>query len=261
MGTAAIQNIIIIGTGRVARQLSPALFRSGMNILQVFGRDIKKAEAIARPCKARAVSSYHDLDAGADLIILCVSDQAISEIIDSIQIDNGLVVHTSGSVPIGVFSGHYKNYGVFYPLQTFSGDRKADFNEIPILIEANNPHNESLLTFLALKLSSRVQLVDSATRLAIHAAAVFANNFTNYIYIVAQDILKTANLDFDLLGPLIRETAEKALSKNPTDVQTGPALRNDRETIDRHLKLLENNKDYRHLYELLSEMIIKKYKT
>jgi predicted short-subunit dehydrogenase-like oxidoreductase (DUF2520 family) len=259
MNSQSIKEVTILGTGKVAYHLSSALKAAGMNIRQIFGRDKQKASSLAEKLTAKAVSRLEDLEPDSDLYILCISDQSIHKVIPQITIGPRLIVHTSGSVGMDVFKDHFKNFGVFYPLQTFSKERKINFREIPVCIEANSSHNEALLTFLALKLSDKVQVVDSDTRLVLHTAAVFASNFTNFSYAIAEDLLGNANLDFDLIRPLIRETAERVQTGKPGEAQTGPAIRNDRVTIEKHLDLLRNHEQYRHLYEKMTEMIKRKF--
>jgi predicted short-subunit dehydrogenase-like oxidoreductase (DUF2520 family) len=251
--------VTILGTGKVAYHLASALNDAGIGIRQIYGRDKQKASALAVKCSARAIARLEDLDTEADLFILCIADQSIQELITKINTGRKLIVHTSGSVPMNVFKPHFQNFGVFYPLQTFSKERNINFREIPVCIEGSNSHNEALLTFLALKLSDKVQVVDSDTRLVLHTAAVFASNFTNFAYAIAEDLLKTVNLDFDLIRPLIKETADRVQTRKPGEVQTGPAIRNDQVTIDKHLYLLRNHEDYRLMYEKLTEMIKRKF--
>jgi predicted short-subunit dehydrogenase-like oxidoreductase (DUF2520 family) len=259
MNRLSIEAVTILGTGKVAYHLSSAFKEAEISIRQIFGRDKQKALELAEISSAQAISRLDDLDTTADLYILCIADQSIQEVISDINIGSKLVVHTSGSVSMDVFEPYFENFGVFYPLQTFSKERNINFRKIPVFIEASNAHYEALLTFLALKLSDKVQVVDSDTRLVLHTAAVFASNFTNFSYAIAEDLLNSANLDFDLIRPLIQETAERVQSGKPGEVQTGPAIRNDRVTIEKHLDLLRTHEDYRLLYEKMTEMIKRKF--
>ena len=261
MNRPTIEKITILGTGRLAHHLSSALAKAGMSIQQIFGRDKHKASTLAKKYSVNAVSRFDDLDPDADLYILCIADQSIQEVVSHINIGHKLIIHTSGSVSMDVFKPHFINFGVFYPLQTFSKERNINFREIPVCIEASNSHNEAMLTFLALKLSDKVQVVDSDTRLVLHTAAVFASNFVNFSYALAEDLLKTANLDFDLIRPLIKETADRVQEIKPGEAQTGPAIRNDQVTIEKHLDLLRNHEDYRLLYKKMTEMIKRKFKS
>jgi len=261
MSFPQLNKISIIGTGKVATHLSKALYKAGYDIHQVYGRDENKVKNLAVLCEAMPISSLSTLDHEADIYIVCIADDAVGSVISQINVNDKLIVHTSGSLPIEIFAGNKTNYGVFYPLQTFSAHKELDFKKIPICVEANSPQNEKLLDLLAASISDNVHVVDSDKRLVLHTSAVFACNFSNHLYTIAEDLLKEHELDFNLLRPLIDETASKVMDDSPQNAQTGPALRRDRKTIDKHLKLLEQTPEYRDLYKQLSELIMKKYNT
>ncbi|MEA3477535.1 MAG: F420-dependent NADP oxidoreductase [Bacteroidota bacterium] len=261
MSVNRLNKISIIGTGNVATHLSRAFLDAGCEIKQVYGRDPARARTLAQALKAGAISSLEDLDQESDVYFCCIADNALEEILPQINIADKLIVHTSGSLAADIFAEHFRNFGVFYPLQTFSSGREFNFNDIPICIEANDPGNEELLTFLALRISSNIQLVDAKRRMLLHAAAVFACNFTNYMYSIAEDILTEHHLDPNLLKPLIRETASKVMETLSHEVQTGPARRHDQLVIDNHIKLLDKYPEYQALYSEITQQIMKKYKT
>jgi len=261
MYLSQINKVTIIGTGRVANHLSAALYEAGIVIRQIYGREAGKSQGVSNRYNAQPITSMDELSEDADLYIICISDDATEKVLSQINIGDKLIVHTSGSLSIDVFEGYFNNFGVFYPLQTFSLDKDVDFKEIPVCIEANSAQNEKLLSELAHKISNNIQPIDSEKRLVLHMAAVFACNFTNHFYAVAEDLLKEHGLDFNLIRPLIKETADKVMDKSPGNVQTGPALRRDRLSIDKHLNLLKHNAEYRELYKLMTDQIMKKYKS
>jgi len=168
-----------------------------------------------------------------------------------------LVVHTSGSLPMDVLKEVSSNFGVFYPLQTFSKSRKADFKSIPICIEANTADNENHLVDLGTSISGNVQHINSEERKILHLAAVFACNFPNYMYTIAEQILARNKLDFNFLKPLIEETAAKVQTIDPHNAQTGPAKRGDKIIMNQHLELLKDSPGFKDIYKLISSEILK----
>lgn len=192
-----------------------------------------------------------------DVCIIAVSDSAIREVSEKLQGVDSIVAHTSGSVSIDELPNEYRR-GAFYPLQTFTKEKKLDFSTIPICIEAENQKDFGLLSQLAGCISKNVKKVSSPQRKSLHLAAVFANNFTNHLYQAAHDICKENNLSFDLLIPLIVETADKIKTLSPFEAQTGPARRNDMATINDHIEMMANP-DRKELYFKLSKSIQKKY--
>lgn len=251
--------IVLIGAGNVAWHLAPALKKQGHEIVAIFSRTKKSAVALAKKVRSNAVSKIEDIPPTADLYILALQDKAISEVARSLSFIPKNIVHTSGSVPVSVFPRKFRNTGVFYPLQTFTKSRKVNFKEIPLLIESNDPKTKKLLLNLANSISEHVQFITSEKRKKIHLAAVFANNFVNYLYSIASDILKENQLPFDLLKPLILETALKIKESSPEKIQTGPARRADTEIIRSHLKLLSGKKERKAVYDLISKSIINKF--
>lgn len=249
--------ISLIGAGNLATHLGLALIENH-RIVQVFSKTEEHASVLGNRLNCPYTNNLSEISTDADLYIIAVKDFAIQSIIESVDFGDQLVVHTSGSISISVFSN--KNYGVFYPLQTFSKEKAVNFDEIPILIEANKKHNRSILKSLATSISNKVIPVNSEERLRIHLAAVFACNFVNHFYYIAGQILKDQQLTLDLLKPLILETASKAVSGAPALAQTGPAVRNEKVVMDKHLKLLVNHPEWSKLYQLISENIYNTYK-
>lgn len=247
--------IVLIGTGNLATRVGIALRAKGVEIIQVYGRTESNAARLASLLDAPFTTSKKEIRTNADLYLLAVSDEAIPEVIADIPISDQLVVHTAGSVSIDILAQVSKNYGGFYTLQTLSKQKEVDFSTVPICIEANNAENLAKLKVLAEHISNQVVTVDSAQRRQLHLAAVFACNFVNHFYSIGEELLHEQQLDFDLLKPLIMETAGKAMHHSPRTVQTGPAIRNNKAIMELHLKMLEQHPEWQKLYELISREI------
>lgn len=256
-----ISRIALIGAGRVASQLGMALLSAGVTIEQVYSRTADKARLLAGQLRSEAVEELAAIRPGADLYVLAVSDGAISPV--SAALSKHLpascrVAHVSGATALPALGSHFTHAGVLYPLQTFSAERMVDWSEVPFCIEANHSGLLHDLRMLAQKISTHVYQIDATQRATLHVAAVFANNFSNYLFDIAQEIAQAKNLPFDLLRPLILETARKVQEKLPGEAQTGPAVRNDQETIERHLLYLQqHHPQYVPLYQMLTEGIEK----
>ena len=257
-----IRKIVLIGAGNVGFHLGKRLYKKGFNIIQVFSRKEDKAKFLSKKIKAESTSDFSKIRANADLYIIAVSDNAIAEVAQNLKangIDNQLVVHTSGATASTVLKPYFNHYGVFYPLQTFRINSKPNFKTLPICIDAPNKKDLKRLKKLANKICLNVHQINDDERAILHVAAVFVNNFSNHFYSIAEDILDQNNLSLKLLFPLIRETANNIESSSPKDVQTGPAVRNDENTIKKHLQFLEKHPEYRTLYLVLSKSINAKF--
>ena len=252
-----VQSAVIIGAGSVAWHLGLALQAKKISILQVLSRTDDPAKELAGILKTGYSLDFEKIIPNADLYIIAVSDDAIDEVVKKLRLDSQLVVHTAGGVPMSVFKGRFENYGVLYPLQTFSKKREIHFDEVPLCIEANKQENLDKLNQLAKLISRKVLSVNSEKRAALHLAAVFACNFTNHMYSIADQILNKHDLNFSILHPLIIETALKAACIKPLEAQTGPALRNNRTLMDKHMIMLEKDPAIRKIYHILSENIRK----
>jgi predicted short-subunit dehydrogenase-like oxidoreductase (DUF2520 family) len=253
-----IQKISFIGSGNVSTHLAVAFKMKGFNIAEVYSPNLMHAEQFCVLTGGQAVENLSDIDTDTDLILIAVPDDKIEEVFHKLPVKKGIIAHTSGFTSIKVFSGS-ENYGVFYPLQTFTKGKTLDFSDVPFCIEANNPTTENRLQALAGTVSDHVLLINSEDRKYLHLAAVMVNNFANHIYSIADDILQTKHIDFKLLLPLIRETANKMYYLKPGNSQTGPAHRNDISTLEDHEKMLNNWPEYKKLYHLITTQIIKKY--
>ncbi|TDW51381.1 putative short-subunit dehydrogenase-like oxidoreductase (DUF2520 family) [Flavobacterium sp. 270] len=243
--------ITIIGSGNVGQHLIKAFSASkSVEIKQVYSRQKEKVLYLVSPEKI--VTDYENLEP-SDLYIIAVSDNAISDVSSQLPFNNQLVVHTSGTSPLYILDSKNRR-GVFYPLQTFSKTKNVDFSVIPICLEAENTADYKLLEIAAKSISTAIFSINSEQRKALHVAAVFVNNFTNHLYQIGQDICTENQVSFDVLKPLIQETADKINTLDPADAQTGPAIRQDTNTIDAHLAFLQN-KNQKDIYKILTQSI------
>lgn len=251
-------NIGIVGSGNVAWHFGHALKKAGHTIEFVSGRNREAVAALASQVNAEALPiSTHK---SADIIFIALSDSAISTYIEKHYQHHSFLVHTSGATSIDVFRESTNKYGVIYPFQTLTKGVKTEIKETPVCIEANTAESLVVLNDLASSISQKVSQLTSEQRKTLHLTGVLANNFSNYLYGVAFDILKAQGLDPRLLQPIIKETAVKLLDLDPDEAQTGPARRNNTEIINAHLQLLKNKPEVQQLYSLISGLITEKYK-
>lgn len=246
----------MVGAGNVATHLAPALSLSGAGeVVQVYSRSVESAEDLAAKIPgAEAVSELEHVLPDADVYLISVSDDAISSVVAALPKTNALYLHTSGSVGMEVLAPLSDRYGVFYPLQTFSKGVSLDMAKVPLFIEGANDEVESQIRNFAASLFESVYHADSETRKKMHISAVFACNFTNYLWTLASDLLSRDNLPFDVLHPLLEETLRKALVNSPAASQTGPAARGDRRVTDAHLAMLDGKE--KEIYRLLTDCIM-----
>ncbi len=250
--------ITIIGSGNVATHLAATFKNAGHRIVQVFSRNMQNAALLAYHVGAEAIDDLNRINPETDIFLISVKDDAIASIAQDLVGYGKLTVHTSGAVSLGALSAIVSKAGVFYPLQTFSKNKEIDFFTVPLCIEGVNEEITGQLEQLAQTISNRVYRVNSAQRKVLHLAAVFACNFPNYLYGAAQQLLEKQEMDFEMLRPLILETAKKVQDHLPPEVQTGPAIRNDENTMAAHLQMLNNEPALKSIYTLLSQEIIKK---
>lgn len=250
--------IALVGAGSVATHLGLALKHAGLNVECVLNRSSERGILLAEKLDARYVSSYTAL-ANPDLLIVAVSDDVIPVIAGQLSGCSFPVVHTSGTVSKDVLSIVGSDYGVFYPLQSFSIGRVVDFSKVPICIDSSNQIFTQKLHRLAHFLSSSVYQIADQQRRILHLAAVFASNFSNYLYTISESILKENGISFEILHPLIQETANKIQTVTPLDAQTGPARRCDVTTIQQHLQMLNNKPEILELYKLITDSILHEY--
>ncbi|MEH3114680.1 Rossmann-like and DUF2520 domain-containing protein [Pedobacter terrae] len=247
--------IVLLGSGNVATNLAKALKANDEDVIQVYSPNVDHAKSLADLIGAEGINDLSDVEQDADLYIISVKDDAIESVAKSLKNVTGLVVHTSGTTDINILSSQVKQAGVFYPLQTFSKDKEVSFENVPLCIEANGEIQLSVLKNLAAKMSSEVYGLNGEKRKVLHLAAVFACNFPNHLYALANKILSQNGLDFDIIRPLIAETADKVMSNLPENVQTGPAIRADESTLSKHLSMLSDMPELQNIYQTLSNSI------
>lgn len=251
-----LQRVVIVGSGNLAEALAQAVARSGLDLVQIFARNAERGPEVARLAGTEWTADPARL-AEADIYLFSVSDRAVAELAAALPVPPGAVVaHTAGSVPLDALPRRFANRAVLYPLQTFTRGRAVDFRQIPVFIETSSGALHPAVEAFARRLSDRVVYADSERRARLHLAAVFACNFANAMYAAGDRILHDAGLDFGLLKPLIAETAAKACAAaSPAGVQTGPAVRGDRTTQQRHTEMLADRPELKELYETISNYI------
>lgn len=249
--------VVIIGTGNTATVFGRLLSKKGHHVVQVYGRDILKAEILAEELKATPTAVLSTLSKNADLYLIAVADRAVTEIATQLDINDHLVVHTTASLSKHVLKEVSKKYGVVYPLQSLRKEMSLD-TPIPLLIDGNTEEVTAELEQIAFGLSSTVIRANDQTRVKMHVAAVFACNFTNYMYLQSASFCEKERIDFSLLQPLIEETATRLREFHPSEVFTGPAIRKDIETINKHLSLLEAYPELHGMYNDLTNRIKEK---
>ncbi len=254
-----IQNIVFIGAGNVAANLASALHSKGKNILQVYSRTEASAKALAVLFDAAFTNQIQEIISGADLYIISVSDDALPDIVERLNIEHAIVVHTSGTLPMDILNHNLNAFGVFYPLQSLKKEYLSDFQNLPLLIEGSNPTVEHHLQTLACEISANVHVMDSEQRKWVHLAAVFACNFGNYMNVIAEDILNEHNISFSILQPLLQQMNERLKTTSPRQLQTGPAIRKDYKIMEQHAESLKTTPGYQAIYQLISGKIMEKF--
>ena len=247
-------NIVIIGSGNVAYHLAKAFTERGVNISQIFGRNQEKLQNISKELGVKnSVTELCD----ADIYFLCVSDDAIAEVSQLITNPNALVAHTSGSMPKEILVGNFRKSS-FYPMQTFSRNKKLNYAEIPFFIEAENELDTQRLIDLAKKISDNVMVTNYEQRKYIHLTAVFSCNFVNHLFARAKEIADSQGIPFQYFHPLIKETLEKIYVLDPKMAQTGPAFRNDKRVLALHESLITNDLQ-KEIYKVMNASIQEMY--
>ena len=269
--------IVLIGAGNLATHLGKALHAAGHDMLQVFSRTMQSAETLASLLDAEPLTDIAQVRDDADVYIFSVKDSALVQLVAQLcrheadgLVEDGAVnalrkakkgehervfLHTAGSMPMSVFKGMAQHYGVLYPMQTFSKQREVDFSIIPCFVEANDEFAQKQIEGMAREISGRVYELSSEDRKYLHLSAVFACNFANHCYAISQELLEEHGIPFDVMLPLINETAAKVHEMKPKDAQTGPAVRYDENVIDKQSKLLENHPHFKKVYDSMSKSI------
>lgn len=249
------KKIVFIGAGNIATRLATEFFNKGNDILCIYSKTKDSARILAEKLNSEWTTDLLYLPPEADIYFLTIPDQYIDEHIDKINFGRGIAIHCSGSLNIDIFQGKVENFGVFYPLQTFSKTRIINFNKVPVCIESNDNEILRVLKDVGNQISDDVRIIDSNSRKFLHIAAVFVCNFVNHMYSIADNILKMNNMQFDMLVPLMEETLKKAMVSEPQLAQTGPAIRNDENIVKKHLELLSFSQDFHDLYKMISSSI------
>ncbi len=248
--------VVIIGTGNVASVLSAIIQRAGHEIVQIVSRNGENAKKLASKYNALSGTLLDGEFADADIYIIAVADAGLESIEKIKGLQGKLIVHTAGSVPMDVLKACSSTYGVLYPLQTLSTEAEH-LPEIPFLVEGNNKETSHKIVEFARTLSDRVMPTNDTERLHYHIAAVFVGNFTNHLMAMAEAFCEKEKIDFNVLLPLINEVTHKANNSSPHQAQTGPAIREDIVTLNRHLQTLSPHPDLKYIYLKLSESILK----
>ena len=228
-----------------------------ISLVQVYSRTMESARTLAEKVEAEYTTDLQEISKDAKLYIVSLKDAALVDLLPQITEgkQNSLLVHTAGSIPMSIWEGYAERYGVFYPMQTFSKQREVNFQEVPFFVEAKRPEDVELLKAVAATLSEKVYEASSEQRKSLHLAAVFICNFTNHMYALAADLLEKYNLPFDVMLPLIDETARKVHELAPRDAQTGPAVRYDENVMNNHLAMLVDSPALQEIYKLMSKSI------
>jgi len=251
--------IVFIGAGNLATNLAKAFSDQHIKIAQIYSRTLLSAKTLADAVGASYTTNLGEIIKDADIYIVSLKDDALIELMPEIVSgkEKALMAHTSGSLPLGIWPDSIKRKGVFYPLQTFSKQRKVSFRNVPTFVESNTSEDLDLLKKLAATVTDDVAELSSEKRRQIHLAAVFACNFTNHMYALAEKLLNKYDLPFDYMLPLIEETEKKAHVLSPKEAQTGPAVRYDEKIINKHLDLLADEPLMQDIYHLISKSIHK----
>ncbi|MGC8804005.1 MAG: Rossmann-like and DUF2520 domain-containing protein [Bacteroidales bacterium] len=254
----SIRTVVMLGSGNVATHLARAFVQKGFRLIQVYSRNLEHARQLAETLDCPFTNLPTELR-NADLYLFALSDSALGEVLQQGNWEGRLCVHTAGSVPMEIFKPYTQTYGVIYPFQTFTRGVEVSLDDVPIFIEASDKATENRLFRLADTISFNVRYASSQQRLQIHLAGVFACNFVNHMLAIAEKLLQQNNLPVESLYPLIKETFRKIMDISAEKAQTGPAIRNNREVIQKHIDLLKEEPEWQKIYTFVSESIYKMY--
>ena len=251
--------ISIIGSGNVATVLGRLLKNKDVIIEEIISRDKNHALKLAEELNAAATDNLSNINRISDVYIIAVKDDAVEIISKQLNLDNKIVVHTCGSIPINILSDASRNYGVLYPLQSL----RKEINYLPVipfLIDANNDYTRNTITKISSSISNNVITANDEQRLQYHLSAVIVSNFTNHLFALTKEYCEVNNINFPILLPLIEETVNRMYNYNPAEMQTGPAIRNDKSTIEKHIALLNDFPQLKKIYQTMTNSIIKSSK-
>jgi predicted short-subunit dehydrogenase-like oxidoreductase (DUF2520 family) len=253
-------NISFAGAGKVAGSLCRELFRTGSRIDKIVSESESGGKFLADTCNA-VWSDNLIFPESTGVIIVSVPDHRLKKVLSGIRCSPGtLVVHTAGSMGLDMFPEHIRHKGIFYPLQTFSKNRIVNFTGLPFLLESSDKESSQILTDLVESVSGKAYFVDTDHRKMLHLAAVFICNFTNHMLTIGKDVVLNAGFPFEIMTPLINETISKAIASGPENSQTGPAIRDDKNTIEKQLELLSSSPELQKIYSDMTQAIIEYYK-
>jgi predicted short-subunit dehydrogenase-like oxidoreductase (DUF2520 family) len=252
--------ITLIGSGKTATALGKALATAHHQFVQVWSRSEANATVLAKILHASATDDLNSITGEADIYIIAVKDDAIGEVSQKLRIGNKIVAHTSGIKSKDVLTSASLNYGIFYPFVSMTKEIEVDFNNALIMAEGSNEQTVLILSSLARSISDNVKIAEEKQRMSLHLAAVFAHNFTNHMYTIAEQILSDKGLNFDELRPLIAAHTQSILHFSPYTLQTGPAIRHDQTTINTHMDILGNDSESKQIYLTMTEAIQQWYK-
>lgn len=249
--------VVIIGTGNVATVLGKKIQEGGHEIIQVVGRNLEKTDYLASELNCNRVYNTRYINMWGDIYIIAVSDSSIATVAQQLKLKDKIVVHTAAAVSKNVLAISSENFGVLYPLQTLVKDMPLP--SIPALIDGNNETTKKTLIKFSSDWTDNVQVANDDERLKLHVAAVFVNNFTNYIFTITEEYCRLEHLKFNILYPLIEETIIRLKTTNPSALQTGPAVREDRTTIEKHNEILTRYPELKNIYNVLTNSILTFY--
>lgn len=248
--------IVLIGAGNVATHLGLAWVNAGIEVVQVYSRTAVAAASLGKKLHTQYTHLPDQVSMDADIYVFSLKDNSYTEMLKKFNLNSKLLLHTSGSLELGILEGYSAHIGVIYPLQTFSKSKAVDLAHTPFLLEAKQAADLTVIRHLAGAISDNIWEISSQQRAILHVAAVISCNFVNFMYSSAETILLDNDMDFNLLRPLIFETAQKVMANSPSLVQTGPAKRGDTIVIQNHLALLQHYPELQRLYGELSQQIL-----
>jgi len=251
--------ITIVGSGNAAWHLAHAFVSQRHQVKTIISRNEVAGKKLAEETNADYTSNFNTDNSTSDFVLLALNDSCLPEVITKMQIENAIVLHTSGSIGMDVFENEVEDYGVFYPFQTLTKGIEVDMTKVPICIEAATEKTLELIQNLASSISKKVYIIDSEKRRILHLTGVLSNNFINHLIARSFDYLENNEVDRELLFPLLEETLKKLEKVLPRDAQTGPARRKNIEIIEVHKKMLEEEPVLKNLYSLISDSIIAYY--
>lgn len=248
--------VVLIGAGNVATVLGRKVKNAGHAIIQVVSRRLDNATLLADELGCPATNNFEAVDKTGDLFLVAMSDAALNELKEKVHVGDKIVVHTAGAVSKDVLKDVSSNYGVLYPLQSLRKENKDENVVVPLLIDAINEYSIEIINNFASSISPVVSYIQDEQRLKLHIGAVLASNFANHLYCLTNEFCTKENIDFNLLRPIIEETATRLRDHAPCDMQTGPAARKDVITLDKHLRLLMAHPKLRTMYLRMTDSIM-----